>query len=78
MVALAEEVRFASPAVPAARAAGMTETFARIVERDHDEDAPGGRSFRVVFGSHPCLGRRGDRLKVCARGLREFVLQLLC
>jgi DNA-binding transcriptional ArsR family regulator len=51
------EVRFASASDRNAFAEELTEAVARLVARYHDERAGGGRSFRVVVGSHPVITR---------------------
>ncbi|MFJ2864333.1 ArsR/SmtB family transcription factor [Kitasatospora sp. NPDC087314] len=46
------EVRFASAADRAAFAEELAQTVAALVGRYHDENAPGGRTHRVVVGLH--------------------------
>ncbi len=63
------EVRFASPADRAAFADDLADTVARLVERYHDADAPGGRRFRVFAGAHSKPRRGGAVANVApARG----------
>jgi AcrR family transcriptional regulator len=52
---LEAEVRFASAEARAAFAAELTDAVARLVARFHDDQAPKGRTFRLVVGSHPKL-----------------------
>jgi DNA-binding transcriptional ArsR family regulator len=52
-LALTADVRFASPESRAAFAADITEAFATVVARYHDEHAEAGRTFRVLFGAYP-------------------------
>jgi DNA-binding transcriptional ArsR family regulator len=52
-LALTADIRFASPETRAAFAADITEAFATIVARYHDDTAENGRTFRVLFGAHP-------------------------
>ncbi|MET8150219.1 winged helix-turn-helix domain-containing protein [Actinoplanes sp. NPDC049668] len=51
------EVRFASAADRAAFAEELTVAVTRLVSRYHDEDAPGGRSHRLVVAVHPTVTR---------------------
>jgi DNA-binding transcriptional ArsR family regulator len=51
------EVRFASAADRAAFAEELTVAVAGLVSRYHDEDAPGGRSHRLVVAVHPSVNR---------------------
>lgn len=47
------EVRLATPADLEAFAEDLTRAVARVVAKHHDEDAKGGRRFRVVVGAYP-------------------------
>jgi DNA-binding transcriptional ArsR family regulator len=51
------EVRFASAADRAAFAEELTVAVTGLVSRFHDEDAPGGRSHRIVVAVHPTVTR---------------------
>lgn len=57
--ALDGEIRFAGPAERAAFAEELTVAVTRLVGRYHDEDAPGGRSYRLVVAVHPVVKREG-------------------
>ena len=57
---LESEVRFASPATRLAFATEMSQTFATLIARYHDEAAPGGRKFKVVFGGYPAIERKNE------------------
>lgn len=50
---LQTDVRFASADAQRAFAEELTEAVARLAAKYHDEDAPGGRRFRVVAAAHP-------------------------
>jgi len=54
-VSLESAVRFASPAVQAAFVEDLSNTILGLVQKYHDEHAPGGRWFRLTAGSHPVL-----------------------
>jgi DNA-binding transcriptional ArsR family regulator len=54
------EVRFASAADRAAFAAELAGAVATLVGRYHDENAPRGRSHRLVVAIHPSVTRTGD------------------
>jgi len=51
------EIRFAGAADRAAFAEELTVAVSRLVSRYHDEDAPGGRSHRLVVAVHPSVTR---------------------
>jgi DNA-binding transcriptional ArsR family regulator len=51
------EIRFASAAERAAFAEELTVAVTALVSRFHDEDAPGGRSHRLVVAVHPTVTR---------------------
>lgn len=51
------EVRFASAADRAAFAEELTVAVSGLVSRYHDEDAPGGRSHRLIVAVHPSVTR---------------------
>ncbi|GAA3345088.1 helix-turn-helix domain-containing protein [Amorphoplanes nipponensis] len=53
------EVRFATAADRAAFAEELTVAVTALVSRFHDEDAPGGRSHRLVVAVHPTVTRQG-------------------
>lgn len=53
---LESEIRFASPGDRQAFTRELTETLAGLVARYHDEEAPGGRPFRLMIGAYPALG----------------------
>ncbi|MFI7545484.1 winged helix-turn-helix domain-containing protein [Actinoplanes sp. NPDC049599] len=53
------EIRFASAADRAAFAEELTVAVTALVSRFHDEDAPGGRSHRLVVAVHPAAAREG-------------------
>ncbi|HEX9728630.1 MAG TPA: helix-turn-helix domain-containing protein [Gemmatimonadales bacterium] len=48
-------IRFASPEARAAFAAELTDAVAHLVARYHNDDAPKGRTFRLLVGSHPIV-----------------------
>ena len=52
------EIRFAGPADRAAFAEELTVAVTALVARYHDEDAPGGRSHRLVVAVHPTVAGR--------------------
>lgn len=52
---LEAEVRFASAEARAAFTEELTAAVARLVARFHDDDAPGGRRFRLMVGAHPAV-----------------------
>ena len=52
-LAVDTEVRFRSASDRAAFSAELTEAFAKLVSKYHDESAPGGRAHRVVVVAHP-------------------------
>ncbi|WP_438043140.1 ArsR/SmtB family transcription factor [Sorangium sp. So ce128] len=47
------EVRFRSPAERAAFTGELTRAVTALVARYHDDEAPGGRSHRLVIVAHP-------------------------
>lgn len=49
------EVRFASPEEQRAFADELTDSFAALVARYHDDQAERGRRFRIVISGHPAL-----------------------
>jgi DNA-binding transcriptional ArsR family regulator len=51
------EIRFAGAADRAAFAEELTVAVTALVSRFHDEDAPGGRSHRLVVAVHPTVTR---------------------
>jgi DNA-binding transcriptional ArsR family regulator len=51
--AMDTDVRFRSAADRAAFSAELTEAVADLVSKYHDEDAPGGRSHRLLVLAHP-------------------------
>jgi DNA-binding transcriptional ArsR family regulator len=53
---LDSEVRFASAAARAAFAEELAGAVARLVARYNDEQAPGGRRFRLLVAAHPVVG----------------------
>jgi DNA-binding transcriptional ArsR family regulator len=53
--AIDTEIRFASAADRAAFAAELSDALTTLVERYHDEQAPGGRRHRLVLALHPSL-----------------------
>jgi hypothetical protein len=53
---LQADVRFASAADRNAFSEDLANAIARLVEKYHDEDAEGGRRFRLLVGVHPALG----------------------
>jgi DNA-binding transcriptional ArsR family regulator len=55
-LALDAEVRFASAAARAAFAEELAEAVAALAARYNDDQAPEGRSFRLVVGVHPSVG----------------------
>ncbi len=58
---LETELRFSSPEARAAFADELAQHVAKLVERYHDADASGGRSFRMVVGAYPStVGRGGE------------------
>ena len=52
------EIRFAGPADRAAFAEELTVAVTALVARYHDEEAPGGRSHRLVVAVHPTVAGR--------------------
>jgi hypothetical protein len=50
---LESEVRFASPEDQRAFADELTDTFAALVAKYHDDRAERGRRFRIVIAGHP-------------------------
>lgn len=50
---LETEIRIASPAAQQAFAEELADAMARLVAKYHDEEAEGGRSFRIVTTGHP-------------------------
>lgn len=52
---LQSEVRFASAADRNAFGEELANALARLVEKYHDEEAEGGRRFRLLVGLHPAL-----------------------
>lgn len=58
--ALDGEVRFASAADRAAFAEELAATVTALVSKYHDDQAPGGRSHRVVVAVHPSIKKSAD------------------
>lgn len=58
--ALDGEVRFASAADRTAFAEELASAVTALVSRYHDQDAPGGRRFRLVVAVHPQVSRGGS------------------
>jgi DNA-binding transcriptional ArsR family regulator len=52
---LESEVRFATPADQLAFANALSAAFAELVRRYHDDQAPGGRTFRVFAAGYPAV-----------------------
>jgi predicted ArsR family transcriptional regulator len=52
---LQSEVRFANAADRNAFGEELANVVARLVEKYHDEEAEGGRRFRLLVGMHPAL-----------------------
>ena len=52
------EIRFATPQARAAFAEELLDTVARLTAKYHDDEAPEGRTYRVVVGAHPIAARR--------------------
>lgn len=52
-LSLQTEVRFASPSHRKAFAEELTSALARLARKYHQEDAPGGRTFRLFLGAYP-------------------------
>jgi DNA-binding transcriptional ArsR family regulator len=50
---LQADIRFASPQAQSAFAQELTEAVGTLVARYHDEEAEGGRSYRLVAGAYP-------------------------
>jgi DNA-binding transcriptional ArsR family regulator len=59
--ALHSEVRFATAADRNAFTAELANTFARLIARYHDEEAPGGRSFRFLAGAYPARKKEASK-----------------
>ncbi|HUP19036.1 MAG TPA: winged helix-turn-helix domain-containing protein [Gemmatimonadota bacterium] len=59
--AMHTEVRLARPADFPAFAAELAAAVARVVEKHHDDAAPGGRPFRVICGAYPAVTRTARR-----------------
>ncbi len=55
---LQTEVRFASADAQQAFAQQLSEEVARLVTKYHDDQAPGGRRFRVIAAAYPAAGQR--------------------
>ena len=53
--ALDGEIRFATAADRAAFAEDLTVAITELVSRYHDENAPGGRTHRIVVAVHPAV-----------------------
>jgi DNA-binding transcriptional ArsR family regulator len=53
--ALDGEIRFATAADRAAFAEDLTVAITQLVSRYHDENAPGGRTHRIVVAVHPAV-----------------------
>jgi DNA-binding transcriptional ArsR family regulator len=53
--ALDGEIRFATAADRAAFAEDLTVSITQLVSRYHDENAPGGRTHRIVVAVHPAV-----------------------
>ncbi len=53
---LETEVRFSSPTRQHEFARELSQEIARLVAKYHDDDAAGGRTFRVLSGVHPVPG----------------------
>ena len=66
------EVRFASASDRAAFAEELAQSVAALVSRYHDENAPGGRSHRVIVGLHqrPAAAAPGARAGVTSGDTR--------
>ena len=47
------DVRFASPDAQRAFAEELSQQVARLVAKYHDDEAPAGRTFRMVAGAYP-------------------------
>lgn len=56
---LSTEVRFATAEERDAFARELTESVARLVQRYHDANAPGGRRFRLLLGAYPSPSSQG-------------------
>lgn len=52
-LSLNADIRFATPESRARFAAEITEAFVTAIERHHNAEAAGGRSFRIFFGGYP-------------------------
>lgn len=72
---LETEVRFASPAARAGFAEELAEALARLAAKYHDDQAPGGRKFRLLAAVHPAApadeaapGSRPSEYRVGKRG----------
>jgi DNA-binding transcriptional ArsR family regulator len=50
------DIRFASAESRAAFAEELSDAVARLAAKYHDEQAPGGRPFRVLAAVHPTIG----------------------
>ena len=59
-LSLESEVRFASAEKQAAFADELTKALQRLLAKYHDENAPGGRPFRILLVSHPKLRPEGS------------------
>lgn len=57
---LETEIRFASPREQAEFAERTTEFFREMALRYHDEEAEGGRTFRITLTGHPALPEEDD------------------
>lgn len=57
-ITLETDIRFRSAAERNAFAEELAQALGALAARYHDEDAPGGRRFRVVVGGYPAITRR--------------------
>lgn len=57
-MAIDTEIRFATPADRAAFTRELTQAVADLAGRYHDEEASGGRDYRLVAVAHPTPGER--------------------
>jgi L-serine deaminase len=52
------ELRLRSPQERQAFAEELLDAITKLVDKYHDADAPGGRSYRLVVGAHPIRASR--------------------
>ena len=61
-------VRFSSPGKQAEFAEQLANAVAALVARYHDNEAEGGRWFRVTLGAHPALNAPAEERRSATKG----------